>query len=130
MIAVDTSALLALLLNEPEADAIAGVLATGEPLVMSAATLAEALMLAHRRDVGPEMEMLVTGLGIMVEPLTAERAREVAAAFQVWGKGAHPARLNFGDCFTYATAKAAGGNLLFIGNDFSETDLVSVLTPT
>lgn len=127
MIVVDTSALMALLLSEPGGDAIAEVLAGEEQLVISAGTLAEALIVAGRRGLSEEMEMLLSGVGIEVDNLSASDARAVAAAHSVWGKGVHPAGLNFGDCFAYVCAKFHEAPLLFVGDDFSRTDVSSAL---
>lgn len=123
MIAVDTSALMAILLDEPEADACVAVLEAEENILISAGTLAEALIVAERRNVGDELRRLVEGLAFEVVVLTPAGARRVADAYARWGKGAHPAALNFGDCFAYEVAKEHGCRLLFVGDDFSRTDL-------
>lgn len=127
MIAVDTSALMAILLNEPQADACAQALASEERLLISAGTMAEALIVAGRRNVGDELAQLITGLGFEIVNVTAASARRVADAYEKWGKGAHPASLNFGDCFAYDLAKKHGCPLLYVGDDFSRTDLQAVL---
>ncbi|WP_371171647.1 type II toxin-antitoxin system VapC family toxin [Aliiroseovarius sp. 2305UL8-7] len=127
MIAVDTSALMAILLDEREAAACTEALTSNERLLISAATLAEAQIVADRRGIGDEMRDLVTGLGFEVVSLSAAAAQRVATAYQTWGKGIHPAGLNFGDCFAYALAQEYDCPLLFIGNDFTKTDLVGVL---
>ncbi|MDR4307406.1 type II toxin-antitoxin system VapC family toxin [Chelatococcus sambhunathii] len=122
MIAVDTSALMAVLLNEPGADACMAALENG-PLVISAATVAEALIVAGRRDVRAEMERLIDGLGFEIVSVSSASARRVAECYDRWGKGAHPAALNFGDCFAYALAKERGCPLLYVGEDFAHTDI-------
>jgi ribonuclease VapC len=127
VIVLDTSALMALLLAEPTADRIAGILEAEDRLVISAGTLAEALVVAGRRGVFDEMRALLDGIGVEVESLTSAVAHKVARAHQDWGKGRHPAGLNFGDCFAYVTAKQLGSPLLFVGDDFLKTDVVSVL---
>ncbi|KJF66440.1 MULTISPECIES: type II toxin-antitoxin system VapC family toxin [Rhizobium] len=127
MIAIDTSALMAILLDEPEADACASALETDEPLLISAGTLAEALIVAQRRDRSRELEMLIEGLSVDVRHVTPKSAHGVSEAYRIWGKGIHPAGLNFGDCFAYDLAKTEGCPLLYVGNDFSRTDIVSVL---
>lgn len=127
MIAIDTSAIIAILLNEPLADAcIAAIEADGD-LVMSAGTLAETLIVAGRRNIGDEARQLIEGLGVKVVPVTPAAARRIADAYAVWGKGIHPAGLNFGDCFAYEVARENGCSLLFVGEDFSQTDIESVL---
>jgi ribonuclease VapC len=127
VIVVDTSALMALLLSEPCGDDIADVLVDEAKVVISAGTLAEALIVAGRRGLSEEMEMLLSGIGIEVENLSASGARAVAGAYAVWGKGVHPTGLNFGDCFAYVTARSHGAALLFVGEDFSRTDVASAL---
>lgn len=126
MITVDTSALMAIVLNEPEADACSAALEAEDSLVISAGTIAEALIVARRRNVGEEMQRLVDGLGFEIVSVTPASARRIADAYGNWGKGAHPAALNFGDCFAYEVAKQHGCRLLFVGEDFSQTDLEGV----
>lgn len=123
MIVVDTSALMAILLDEPEAAACMEALSTAEALSISAGTVAEALIVADRRGCGQEMRRLLDGLGIGVLPVTPAMARQVADAYGRWGKGINPAGLNFGDCFAYALANEMAAPLLYVGNDFSATDL-------
>ncbi len=127
MIAVDTSALMAIVLADAEADACMAILETEPAIVISAGTVAEALIVAARRNVAYEMAKLIDGLGFDVVTVTAACARRIAAAYERWGKGVHPAGLNFGDCFAYEVARAHDCRLLFVGNDFSKTDLESVL---
>ena len=123
MIAVDTSALIAILLGEPEADRCISALERDGALLLSAGTMAEALIVADRRSVGREMARLIDGLGFEIVPLTAIAARRVALAYTTWGKGQHPAALNFGDCFAYDVAKTNGCPLLYVGQDFRQTDV-------
>jgi ribonuclease VapC len=127
LIAVDTSALMAIVLGGEEADACIRILETETEVLISAGTLAEAMIVAKLRNVAQEMTSLVDGLGFEVLTVTAASARRIAQAHSRWGKGAHPAGLNFGDCFAYEVAKAHACPLLFIGNDFAKTDLVSAL---
>lgn len=127
MIAVDTSALMAVLLDEPEADACAAMLEETETLLISAVTVAEALIVAGRRGLGPEMKSLIDGLGLETVNVTPASARRVAEVYARWGKGVHAAALNFGDCFAYEAALTRGCPLLFVGEDFSRTDLTSAL---
>jgi ribonuclease VapC len=128
MIAVDTSALMAIALGESEADACINILELEVDILISAGTVAEALIVARHRDVGEEMARLIDGLGFTIVDVTPNAARRVAAAYGRWGKGNHRAGLNFGDCFSYDVAKDNACRLLFIGNDFSKTDLESALT--
>lgn len=125
--AVDTSALMAILLGEPEADDCIAALAQGGDLLLSAGTMAEALIVAERRNVGAEMARLIDELGFEIVPLTAAAARRSASAYATWGKGQHAAALNFGDCFAYDLAKERGCPLLFVGRDFGQTDVGRVV---
>jgi ribonuclease VapC len=127
MIVIDTSALMAILFDEPAANACAAALETDEPLLISAGTLAEAMIVAQRRDRNRELEMLIEGLSVDVRHVTPKSAHGISEAYRIWGKGIHPAGLNFGDCFAYDLAKTEGCPLLYVGNDFSRTDIVSVL---
>jgi ribonuclease VapC len=127
MIAVDTSALMAIILGEPEAQACIAALAGEAEVVMSAGTVAEALIVAGRRNVAEEMIRLIDGLGFDIVPVTPAAARRIAAAYERWGRGAHPAGLTFGDCFSYDVAKQHSCGLLYVGDDFGKTDIVSAL---
>lgn len=127
MIAVDTSALMAILLNEPEGDACSAALVAADRVLISAGTLAEALIVANQRGVGSQMEQLVSELDIEVVAVTAEFSRVVALAYGIWGKGNHPAGLNFGDCFAYVLAGSKRCPLLYVGADFAATKITSAL---
>jgi len=127
MIAVDTSALMAIVLGEIEAEPCIAALEAETEVVISAGTMAEALIVAARRNVADEMASLISGLEFDVATVTPASARRVAAAYAQWGKGLHPAGLNFGDCFAYEVAKERACKLLFVGDNFAKTDLVSVL---
>ncbi len=127
MIVLDTSALMALLLAEPEADRIAEILKSDEDFTISAGTLAEALIVAGRRGLSDEMSRLLEGIAVEIETVSAAGAIAVSEAHATWGKGIHPAGLNFGDCFSYVTARASGSSLLYVGEDFARTDLRSAL---
>ena len=128
MIAVDTSALIAIALKEPEAQSCAEVLSSQETVLISAGTLAEALIVAAMRNFGEEMEHLIDGLGLEIEAVTPATARRMTSVYRKWGKGIHPAALNFGDCFAYDVAKEHDCPLLYIGDDFAQTDVASALT--
>ncbi len=127
MIAVDTSALMAIILGEPQADACIRVLETETDVLVSAGTVAEAMIVAVRRNVAQEMASLIDGLGFTVVTVTAASARRVAQAYGRWGRGMHPAGLNLGDCFAYEVASEHSCGLLFVGDDFAQTDLQRVL---
>ncbi len=123
MIAVDTSALMAIILNEPEADACISALEAEESVLISAGTLAEALIVAARRNVAEELSSLIDGLGFEVVSVTPASARRISQVYQQWGKGIHPAGLNFGDCFAYEVAQTHRCRLLYVGGDFAKTDI-------
>ncbi len=127
MIVVDTSALMAIVLNEPEADACAAALETEDHILISAGTMAEALVVSARRNLGDEVASLIDGLGFEVVTVTPASARRIARAYEQWGKGINPAALNFGDCFAYEVAKEHECHLLYVGGDFAKTDVRSVL---
>lgn len=123
MIVVDTSALMAIVLGEADAPRCKGALASSERVVMSAATLAETLIVGIRKQAGADIATLIQDLGIEVEPLTERSAISAAEAYRWWGKERNPASLNYGDSFSYALAKDLDCPLLFVGADFSKTDL-------
>ena len=127
MIVVDTSALIAIVLKEPAATNCAGAISVEPFVLISAGTLAEAYIVAARRHVSAELAQLVDGLGLVVMTVSAASAQRMNQAYERWGRGMHPASLNFGDCFAYELAKEQGCRLLYIGNDFSQTDIESVL---
>ena len=129
---VDTSALFAILFNEADNEHFVGLLASEQGnLSMSVATQVEAYVVAHRSgrpEIEAELGRLIDDYGIVAVAVTAEAGRIAIEAHRKYGKGSgHPARLNFGDCFAYALAKAQGEPLLFKGKDFGATDIESVL---
>ena len=129
---VDASALLAIVRGEPQSPLCFQALLDSPLTRISAATWFEAaLVVDGLRDpeATREFDVLVEGFAIVIEPVTVNQARLARDAYQRYGRGrGHPAKLNFGDCFTYALAKESGEPLLFIGQDFAQTDLHSVLT--
>ena len=127
MIVVDTSALMAILLDEPDAEACAATLESAEDPLLSAGTMAEALIVAARRNIGAEMARLIDGMPFEIVAVTSASARRIALAYQTWGKGWHGAALNFGDCFAYDLAKTLGCPLLYVGRDFGQTGVDGVL---
>lgn len=126
MIVVDTSALIAVAADEPEAAACEALL-TANDLVISAATLAETLIVAKRKNVEDSLQALFGGLGLEVIEVSEVLAVLAAEAYGRWGKGFHPAHLNYGDCFSYALAELYDCPLLYVGEDFSQTDIRSAL---
>lgn len=128
MIVVDTSALIAILKTETAAAECDAILSHGsQHVLMSAATVTEAYIVAARNHRLAEMKMLITASVAEIIPLTSARAERAAAAYQRFGKGFHPASLNFGDCFPYATAEEFDCPLLYVGDDFARTDVRSAL---
>lgn len=127
MIVVDTSALIAIILNEDDAVLCRDILRDSDDNLISAGTLAEAMIVASGRGIHDEMAELVSGNDLQVVDVTATTSRLVADAYRRWGKGFHPAALNFGDCFAYALAAERGCPLLYVGSDFARTDIRSAL---
>lgn len=123
MIVVDTSALMAILLDEPERDQCLLALAKADRVLMSAGSMAEALVAGEFKGVGERMASLLASSVSEIVPVTEDSARNAWSAFRAYGKGRHPAKLNYGDCFSYAAARHFDCPLLFIGNDFSQTDI-------
>lgn len=97
------------------------------PLIISAATLTETLIVGSRKRITSSLETVLSLLDLTVEPVTGEFAHRAATAYDRWGKGVHRAALNYGDCFSYAVAEMHGCPLLFVGDDFSQTDVRSAL---
>ena len=123
--AVDTSALMAIILRERTAAACAAALRSDAQRLISAGTVAETLIVAEKRGIFDEMVRLVDGLQFEIASVTAASARRIAEAHRRFGKGKH--RLNFGDCFAYELAISRNCPLLYIGSDFARTDVQSVL---
>jgi len=123
MIAVDTSALMAIVLDEEQAAACIAAIGAEDDLVISAGTVAEALIVSARRNVQEEIASLIDGLGFEIVSVTPAAARRIAQAYANWGRGIHAAGLNFGDCFAYDVAKQHDCPLLFVGDDFAKTDI-------
>lgn len=127
MIALDTSALIEVVAGHCLAKACEQVLLES-PLIISAATLTEALIVARRNDVSRQLDQLIDLLDLSVEDVDAAFAVRAADAYARWGKGFHRARLNYGDSFSYALAQMHDCPLLYVGNDFARTDIRSALT--
>jgi ribonuclease VapC len=128
---VDTSAVIAILRDEPEAAAFATVADAAAQCRMSAANFFEAaIIIDGRRDAiaSRRLDDLLRELQIVIEPVTESQARLAREAYRDFGRGSgHPARLNFGDCFAYALARERGEPLLFKGGDFSHTDIAPAI---
>jgi len=127
---LDTSALLALLLDEPEAEDFRAAVEEDTTRLVSAATLLETALVIETRKGQPggsELDTLIQKADVVVVPVDAEHVSEARRAYRRFGKGRHAAGLNFGDVFAYALARTAGEPLLFKGDDFSKTDIARVL---
>jgi ribonuclease VapC len=127
---VDTSAVIAVLNGEAGSARLEAAMLSARRVVMSAASFVEASVVADSTapaDGIAELDELLRELGVEIAAVTREHAELARAAYRRFGKGRHPAGLNFGDCFSYALARALGEPLLFIGNDFGKTD-VEVVT--
>jgi ribonuclease VapC len=127
VIVVDTSALMAIVLKEPRAPACVAALEAEDEILISAGTVAEALIVSARRNIGVEMARLLDALGCEIVSVTPAAARRIGLAYEQWGRGIHPAALNFGDCFAYEVAKEHACRLLYVGGDFAKTDIEGVL---
>ena len=127
---VDSSALLSVVFRESTADEIVTKLGEAEFIAIGAPTLVETgIVLAAKlgemsRSI---LSRLIEDLDLIIVPFNSEHGREAREAFLRFGRGRHPAALNYGDCLTYAVAKVAGQPLLFVGSDFRQTDLEAVL---
>ena len=124
---LDTSAIISYLLGEPQKDQIAEKICSAEEIFISAGTLSELFIVAQSKGVFKLARNFVDELQLQVVPVTRTTAEQIEKIYMKWGKGFNPACLNFGDCFAYALAKSKGLPLLFIGNDFKKTDIVSVI---
>lgn len=132
MIVLDTSAILAVLLLEPDAAAYATAIAAEPDRMMSTVSLLEAgLVLASKRGASAvrELNEIVKSAPIQAVPFATEHVAIAHDAFIRFGKGRHRAGLNFGDCASYALAKALGARLLFKGGDFAQTDITPAKLP-
>ena len=127
MIVLDSSAVLAIVLSEPQAEECLHAVAKADALAMSAVTFSETLIVARFRGVEELTRELLEGWGVTILDATASVASRVVQVYGQWGKGQHPASLNFCDCFAYEAAKTNNCPLLYVGRDFSQTDIVSAL---
>jgi ribonuclease VapC len=126
---MDTSALLAILLGEPEAEDFSHRIAADPKRLVSAFSALESAVVLHARK-GPtgvrELDLLLHSVGATVVSLDADQVLLARSAYEKFGKGHHPAALNLGDCCSYALSLSSGEPLLFKGNDFSRTDIAKV----
>ncbi len=123
---IDTSAVLAILQNEPERRKYNEAIETAESRSLSTASFVESSMILESRygaDGVRDLDLFISKAQIMLAPVDTEQAQLARDAFRKYGKGRHAAGLNFGDCFSYALATALDEPLLFKGEDFSKTDI-------
>ncbi len=129
---IDSSAILAILNDEPERRTFNEAIESAESRAMSAATLVEASIVIESRF-GAEglrdLDLFIERAGIEVVPVDREQAYAARRAFSRFGKGRHAAGLNYGDCFSYALATVRGEPLLYKGEDFGETDVTPLVPP-
>jgi ribonuclease VapC len=127
---LDTSALAAILFGEPEAERYVRIIHRAERCLISVANWVELTLVVESQlgpDAGRQCDAFLRRAGIVIEPVSVEQGQLARQAFLDFGKGRHPAGLNFGDCFAYALAKVTGDALLFKGDDFARTDLVAAM---
>jgi ribonuclease VapC len=127
---LDTSAVFAILAEEPDAELYIQALSRERVSRISTGNFLELSIVIEGQfglEVGRQCDALLHRAGVVIEPFTLEQAQAARQAFRDFGKGRHPASLNFGDCFAYSLAKITGEPLLFKGEDFSKTDIASVL---
>jgi ribonuclease VapC len=123
---IDTSALIALLLNEADATQIAAAIESASVRLLSAANYLETSIVIESRKGevgGRELDLLLYRASIEVTPVDQDQAEIARQAWRRYGKGRHPAGLNYGDCFAYALARQRSLPLLYIGDDFARTDI-------
>ena len=123
---IDTSAILAILLDEPERRRFSEALEGSDIHSLSAGSFVETSMIIeslYGSDGVRDLDLIIAKAAIVVEPVDTEQAHIARQAFRQFGKGRHPAELNFGDCFSYALARFTAEPLLFKGKDFSRTDI-------
>lgn len=123
---IDTSAIVAIALNEPDAAELEGRIADDPVRLISAATVLEATIVIETRlgdAAGREFDLWLLKTGAEIVPVDAEQLDAARRAWRRYGKGCHAAALNYGDCFSYALAMTRGEPLLFKGDDFAKTDV-------
>ena len=132
LLVLDSSAVMAILFDEPPASACITRLLDADAPIMSVASALECALVLSRdvsRDRVQELDAFIDQTGVELRPVDLAQYRAARAAFLAYGKGRHPARLNFGDCFAYALAKTIDAPLLFVGDDFRKTDIMAAITP-
>ncbi|HYM45750.1 MAG TPA: type II toxin-antitoxin system VapC family toxin [Solirubrobacteraceae bacterium] len=130
---LDSSAVLAILLDEPERRAFTVAIEKDRHRLMSAASQFESALIVESRrgePAGRELDLLLHRADVQIVPVDADQVELARSAWRRFGKGRHPAGLNFGDCFAYALAAATGEPLLFKGDDFRHTDISAAANPS
>lgn len=130
---LDSSAVLAILFDEPERKTFTTAVEQDRRRLMSAANLLESAMIIESRrgePAGRELDLLLHRAGVQIVPVDAEQVESARSAWRRFGRGRHPAGLNFGDCFAYALAATTGEPLLFKGDDFQRTDVPAAANPS
>ena len=130
LMVIDTSAIIAILFQEPEAAAFSSAIEGDAIRLMSAASVLEASIVveaASGETGGRELDLLLYKAGIEIAAVTADQVELARRAYRAYGKGRHAAGLNYGDCFAYALAKASAEPLLYKGGDFAMTDIAPAL---
>lgn len=127
---LDSSPLIAILAKEPDSELYIQAISRAPLCRISAGNFIELSIVIEGQfgvEVARQCDALFRRIGIVIEPVTVEQAHLARQAFHDFGKGRHPAGLNFGDCFAYALAKLTGEPLLFKGDDFKKTDIIAAL---
>lgn len=131
MIAVDASVIVAMLLEEPEAETFARLLLQGSGHISAVSIYEAETVILRRRDVtlASAVRGLIARFGVRIVAFDDDQARLASSAYARFGKGVHPARLNLADCAAYALAESMNAPLLYKGDDFAQTDVAAVVTP-
>ena len=130
MIAVDTSVIIATIFQEDEADTFARILIQGSCFISAVSVYEAETVILRRREPGlvPAVRGFIARFGLKIVPFDDAQAQLASEAYAIFGKGVHPARLNLADCAAYALAHSMNAPLLYKGDDFAQTDIVSAVT--
>ena len=123
---IDTSALLTIAFDEPHGAEVLRFVVEAPTRLMSSANVLEAWIVVDRYGNSAKaqaLDVVMQILGIDIDPVAAQQAGIARETYRIYGKGNHPAGLNYGECFAYALTEATGQRLLFTGQDFSQTDI-------
>ena len=126
---LDSSAVIAILFDEPDRERIAKAIEADPRRFMSAANLLETAIVVEAKrgeHAGRDLDLLLHRADVEIVPFNADQSRLAISAWRKFGKGRHPAALNLGDCFAYALSRTTGEPLLFTGGDFTQTDVAAV----